>query len=724
MGKKFLVLCLLVGCSFSCAQQKVSFYSLKYKIFPKINIPSNSDVYMQKAALEFQKNFEILTKTKLTIEERTRFDKTENVLVLRVNPTQSSDFCIKKNKLNTTIVASSVENLHFGINEFFIKYTSLNFKQKSKQVGNPQLTYDIDLNSEINECYKADFSYREPYYSRNFNSDYSRWHKTNYLDLNWGIWGHNIPKILKKYQLPESAYAEVNGRRNKQQFCFSSNDLFKYLSTEIIKIYESDNALDRFMILPNDNFLSCTCDKCKKLGNTPTNASPAVFTFLNKLARKYKKLHFFTSAYNTVTEVPDFKAEKNIGLFYSTIKIQKGIPIEKSRYYNRFKKDITNWKDHVDDVYIWDYTVNFDNYFDLYPSLKVTQDNLKLYKKLGVHGVFLHGSEYNYSTLEDLKTYVFARMLWDTDIDLKEEITSFLNDNYSKKVAKLLSEFYIYLTDSFYNSKKELSIYSGIHQTAAKYLDPELLFTFYEDFDKYVQSNQYNQNYLQIATALTFLKLEIMRDYGFGKYGYARLFNNEIRVKSEIGTLLDKLDSYSRLAKISTYNEIQSSLRKYIIGWRETIFRYHRRNSYFFKKKFEVLSSLDEDYTNTSYLNDGAFGLLDYNTNWLLCSVDELVLKVKKEDVKNSKEITFSFLQDTKHRIYFPEVIRIKDTENNTIKRFRLPVEKDKWLKKEFVLRLPTEYEDEQLSDEFIISIEKKRGIGKNTLAVDEIIFN
>ena len=47
-----------------------------------------------------------------------------------------------------------------------------------------------------------------------------------------------------------------------------------------------------------------------------------------------------------------------------------------------------------------------------------------------------------------------------------------------------------------------------------------------------------------------------------------------------------------------------------------------------------------------------------------------------------------------------------------------------KLTKKEFILNLPTQYDDEQLSDEFFIIIEKNNKRGKNTLAVDEIIFN
>lgn len=104
--------------------------------------------------------------------------------------------------------------------------------------------------------------------------------------------------------------------------------------------------------------------------------------------------------------------------------------------------------------------------------------------------------------------------------------------------------------------------------------------------------------------------------------------------------------------------------------------------------------------------------------------MDDFVLKLKKDDIKESKQITFSFLQDTKHGIYFPYRIRLKDTENNTITSLMLPRNDKKITKKELIVTLPTRYDVEQLSDKFIIIIEKNNKRGKNTLAVDEIIFN
>jgi hypothetical protein len=725
MFKKYIFLTLCFLSFISCAQNKVTLYSKQHNIAPKISIPLAADILVTNAANDFNTKFKTITGQSLQIERSNSLNKNSNYILLRVNPTQRDAFCVYKRDRNITIQGKSAQDLQYGISDFFKRYTNLTYDL----LENTSVDFDVDEEIEIpevfNHCSSPTFAYREPYYAPNFNPDFRAWNKTNYLELEWGIWGHNLPKILKDYKLPETAYAKIGKKRIESQFCFTSDSLLKYTKESVKRIYDSDHALNKFMILPNDNSLVCTCETCTAVGNTSKDAAPAVFSFMNKLAESNRKATFFTTAYVTVKSVPKFKPEPNTGLFYSTIAIQKGIPIEKSKYFEKFEADIKKWTTYLQNVYVWDYTVNFDNYFDIYPTLKVTQENLKLYQKLGVNGVFLHGSEYNYSTFQKLKASILAKLLWNPNLDIEKEVTDYFNAKYSKKLAEVLGNYYNFITDAFYLSNKELSIYSGIHETAKKYLDPKVFFAFYDEFDTHTQANKFDKDYLKTATALTFLRLEIMRDYGFGKYGFANFnTNNEIIVKNEAAILLDNLTAYSKSAKLDTYNEVGYQLKDYIESWRKTIYRNHKKKNYFYKKPFEVISKMDEDYTNTKALNDGAFGLKDYNTNWHIASIDDLTLKIEKESIQNSEKITFTFLQDIKHNIFFPSLIEIKDEKLKTIKRVRLPLDDIKLDTKEVTIELPNSFDRKDLPDTFIVKISKSTIEGKNALACDEIIFN
>ncbi|WP_439131619.1 DUF4838 domain-containing protein [Polaribacter sp.] len=723
MFKKYIYVIIIFLSLTTCAQNKVILFSKEDKIAPKINIPLAADKLVTELATDFNNKFKAATGETLQIERSNGLNKNYTYILLRVNPTQKDNFCIYKKAGNITIQGSSTQNLGYAISHFFQKFTELSYSKMKEGIAPFQSK--IETPERFNSCESPGFEYREPYYSQNFEPEFRAWNKTNYLELEWGIWGHNLPKILKEYQLPESVYAKVGNKRVKSQFCFTSSDLFNYVNKSVKNIYDSDHALNKYMILPNDNNIVCTCNTCKAVGNTTKDAAPAVFTFLNKLAQKNRKSTFFTAAYVTVKNVPKFSTETNTGLFYSTIDIQKGIPIQNTKNFKQFDSDIKKWKKYVNNVYIWDYTVNFDNYFDIYPTLKTTQQNLKLYKKLGVNGVFLHGSEYSYSTFQNCKTTIFAKLLWNVDINIDDEITTYFSNQYSKKLANLLTNYLTFIDEAFLLSNKELSIYSGIDETVRKYLDPKVFFEFYNEFDTYTESNKFDKEYLKLATGLTFLKLEIMRNYGLGIYGYGILnANQQIIVKNEITSLLDNLNNYSRSSGLKTYNERKYKIEEYITNWRKSIYKHHKRKHYFYKKKFEVLSKLDEDYTKIEALNDGAFGLDDYNTNWHISSIDDLVLKIDKEGIAKAEKITFSFLQDLKHNIYYPSAIEILDTDYKVIKKLKLlpstiPIET-----RETSIELPKALDDVQLPNHFLIKIHKHSTKGKNAMACDEIIFN
>ena len=723
MFKKYIYIIIFFLSFSACGQNKVILFSKERKISPKINIPLSADKLVTKAAEDFNEKFKSITGESLKIERSNGLNNNYNYILLRVNPTQKEYICIYRKGQNITIQGSSTQNLSYAVSVFFQNYTRLNYQEISK--GKDTFDTEIEIPERFSTCSSPAFEYREPYYLSNFNPEFRAWNKTSYLELEWGIWGHNLPKILKEYTLPKSVYAKVGNKRIENQFCFTSDSLYKYVNKNVRKIYDSDHALNKYMILPNDNAIVCTCSTCKAVGNTDKNSAPAVFSFLNKLAKDNKKSSFFTTAYITVKEIPRFDAEANTGVFYSTINIQKGIPLENTKNFKTFKADIKKWRNYVKNVYVWDYTVNFDNYFDMYPIIKTTQQNLKLYQKLGVNGVFLHGSEYNYSSFQDLKATIFAKLLWNPDSNVNQEISDYFNNQYSKKLANVLTNYYAFVDDAFFVSNKELSIYSGIDKTVKKYLNPKVFFEFYDEFNTHTQINKFDKEFLKLATALTFLKLEIMRDYGLGIYGYGTLNNErQIIVKNEITTLLDNLARYSRSANLKVYNERNYKIEDYINSWRKSIYKYHKRKHYFYKKKFEVLSKLDEDYTNTKVLNDGAFGLDDYNTNWHISSIDNLVLKIDKAGIVKAEKITFSFLQDTKHKIYYPSAIEILDTNYKVIKKIKLQPKTINLETREISIELPKKLDDIQLPDSFIIKVTKNTTNGKNALACDEIMFN
>lgn len=710
---------LIVLISFSSCSQGVLLYSKKKKVEPVINIPLSADKFVVQNANYFNENFEKLTGHKLQIERSDGFKTSEFYIVLRINPTLKNDFCIKKTEKNITIQGKDYNNLFYGVGDFFKLYTELTYTSSSKNIQE-----EIRVEEVFEYCASPDFSYREPYFTPNFDPNFRKWYNTDYLELEWGIWGHNLPKKIKKYNPDETVYALINGERNKNQLCFSSENLFKFTDQEVQYIFENDFLLTKYMILPNDNGLSCTCEKCKAHGNTKEDASPAVFQFLNILAQKHPRLEFFTAAYGTVKSVPKFPARSNIGVFYSTIELQKGIPISYSPYFKEFQSEIRKWKKYTNNVYIWEYAVNFDNYFDIYPSISMIQKNLDLYRKLGANGVFIHGSEYNYGVFQNLKSTLYAKLLWNTSININTEIERYFYENFPEELADLLLNQYSIWEQRFFTKKEELGIYSGMEEIIKKYLYPKEFSEFYYKFIPYFESNKTNKEFVSLATSFTFLQLEIMRYYGLNKLGYADVIENRVEVKKEVHELLDNLEKFSQLAGIKTYNEVQYSITDYISGWRARMAQADKRKDFFYRKPFTIISNMDEDYTDKTVLNDGAFGLNYYNTNWHIASIDDIILKIDNESIGEAKQVSISFLQDLKHKIYYPSSIEIWNEKKETIRKVEINASDDVLNINEISVDLPLRNNQINSSNFFYLKISRSTNSGKNLLACDEIIFN
>lgn len=140
------------------------------------------------------------------------------------------------------------------------------------------------------------FEYRSIYSPSNRNEDLMPILGCGNIDYDWALWGHNLGKALGE-NLPDDAFALVDGARDHDQFCFSSPEIYGRLEHFVIDQYGEGAADDgqRFAIMPNDNAVVCGCERCKKLGNTAVSASPAVSALIERLARRFPHhlLHLF-----------------------------------------------------------------------------------------------------------------------------------------------------------------------------------------------------------------------------------------------------------------------------------------------------------------------------------------------------------------------------------------------------------------------------------------------
>jgi hypothetical protein len=713
----FVIILIFLGCQ--ATSKDFLLYSIENDL-PVVKIHNKNEIQF---ANDFCDLFESATSKRLKIIETEISPNNVGVVLKLVKQLSSAKvkqgFHISQVDKTVLIEGTSSDELQNGIRYFFIHYVKF-YKLAEIYLYDSPLT-EIILPKNFNYAQENAFEYREPYFIHNFDKEFRKWNNTQTIDEVWGLWGHNLGKFVEHINL--DMLATVDGKKNYEQFCFSSKELESAL-IEKLKTQHVDNpTVTKFMVMPNDNNLVCQCNLCMAAGNTKNNASPAVFTLLNKLSKKYSEYEFFSTAYITTQQPPNFKLEKNTGVMLSTMAFTKGVVYENSPKKEFIVNTINGWKNVSNKIYIWDYVINFDNYLGSYPTVLTTQQNLKLFQKMGVKGVFLHGNEDAYAAFSDMKAFLYAQILQNPDVDVIELINFYLKKRFPSKWESI-SKYYISIETKTMNSKVPLDIYGGWNQSLKKYLDYKELTTLHDELMGFINDfGVYEMNSINpLLTALHYQKLEMMRLNGVGINGFAQTSIEKPEdgiVKAEVNRMIVELKRFANISKIKVINESGQTTADYIKLWESQILNKIHKN-YIFGKQIEVLNELDEDYTKKSMLNDGAIGFYDYFNNWLLSTVDELEIKVKTEDVLLATSVDINFLNIPRHRIYLPESVEVT-VGDRVYKTVIEPANYATEISKHYV-NVPIIVKN---TDEFVkVKIIKQAEFKDKSTACDEIYFN
>ena len=577
--------------------------------------------------------------------------KDSKTIYVHVDNTATNDYSISINDNKVRLTASSDKNMLWLIYQW-IATISENDNRWNVQDLDPAIIALKDSQQNF------DFRYRSIYSSAMNAPDKIAISGDQHVDYDWGIWGHNLKKVFKNKEIPLDAMATINGEKTNEQFCFSSEILKKSISEYISDSYGNgeDGNTGWFSIIPNDNMKVCTCDKCKKVGNTDKSATPAVTSLIIKLAKEFPFHNFYTSAYNSTTDIPKNKLPENTGVIISAMDLPLNTLNTNSSQYTKWKKKVHQWQLVTNNIIIWDYMRNFDDYFTPYPCLLSIQNRLKWFKSLGIYGVFYNGSGDDYSTFDDLQTFIVSTLLKKTDIDVRDLTIKFLKNHYPQSY-QILFDYYSKLEEQIKQNNITLEWYTGIDYALKTYLNPNDFKYFYQELDKVSKrsEDEERKKLNMILTALNFTQLEIIRS------GYM----NNLTSKNDASIFLELLEGYSNFKNMNKYKEANGSICEYINAW--------NKNN-FFKLKESLGVIIKDEYSNGK-LTDGYYGFSnDYHLHWIFFNNKINELNINTGNLNNKLELEFSFLYATKWKIGLPSKIEVY--QDHILKKTWIPSNK------------------------------------------------
>ena len=227
-----------------------------------------------------------------------------------------------------------------------------------------------------------------------------------------------------------------------------SHGMFWTLCYNLIRNYisvETDKTLFQLGMSDNEDF--CNCENCQAEISKYTR-SGLVIRFANQVADVVKEwqdancpnrtIYLTVFAYLTVVQPPvklvngeyipldeSVRVRDNVVIRYAPMLEGYLFPLLNQEKNANAHFQMNGWKALAKHFAVWDYTVNFGEFYHQFPSWMTMYDNLKGYYDYGYIDVFNQGNSYSLN----LAFYWFdmwarTRLLWDIHLDyeqLKEE---------------------------------------------------------------------------------------------------------------------------------------------------------------------------------------------------------------------------------------------------------------------------------------------------------------
>ncbi len=473
--------------------------------------------------------------------------------------------------------------------------------------------------SEVPVCHEVSnpaFAYREvSYYYPNHSQLYADWHHLHTAVDREGMFGMFVHTF--KDLIPPARYFEAHpewfslngGRRSRDgQLCLSNPAVLEELCRRLADTMASAPEKKMWSVSNNDNYNACQCVECVRMDSLYGGPTGTLLHFVNQVARRFPDKTISTLAYQYTRCAPTnpaVKPEKNVNIMFCSIECGRELPIAVGPREASFRKDMEDWARLTDNIFMWDYVVQFRNFWDPFPNLHVLQPNLQFFCKNGVRLMFEQatGAD-NESSWMDIRCYMLAKLLWNPDADMDSIMKDFYYGYYGVS-GQYVKEIIDAMTSALIQSGQRLDIYGYPVDAAGGYLSPE-------------RRERYRQLMHDAWQAPLDSALEARLSFFYASLCFAELelaihedtVGNEV-IHSWLSGLTEILHEF----QVPQMMEMGISPDEY----RETILNYITKRAPGNKAQHKSVS-LRRPATapyNAAALTDGEAGILDYRYRWL-----------------------------------------------------------------------------------------------------------
>lgn len=500
------------------------------------------------------------------------------------------------------------------------------------------------------------FRYRQTQcYAMKNDSIYKWWNRLEEPEEAFaaGYWVHTFDKLLPAEVYGKSHpeyYAYFNGKRNPgkaSQWCLTNPEVFEIVSQRIDSIFKANPDKKLICVSQNDgNYTNCTCENCRKIDEEEGALSGSMIYFLNKLAARFPDKEFATLAYlYTMNPPKHIKPLPNVTVMLCDIDCDREVSLTENASGRQFMKALEGWSTIADNLFVWDYGINFDNYLSPFPNFHILQDNIRTFRD---HHVKMHFSQIASNWCGDfaeLRSYLVSKLMWNPDADVDKLMKHFLNGYYGA-AGDYLYRYIKVMEGALLGSGQRLWIYDSPVSHKNGMLRPALMRRYQKLFDEAEAAVSSDAVLLErvkrARMPLLYSELELLRT----------------ETEKDLVTVTQKLDYFEQEAKRMgdpMLNERNNHALDYCKLYRE---RYLPKENVNLAKGAKViwLQRPHERYEKLgeTALTDGLFGGAGFVESWVGWEGTDGAFVLDLGEVKEVRSIETDFLHQIGAWVLFP----------------------------------------------------------------------
>lgn len=314
------------------------------------------------------------------------------------------------------------------------------------------------------------FRYRQTYSYGNEDPDYYDWFRLEDPAQMFAsnLWVHTFNRLLPAAVYGKAHpeyYAMINGRRQPgahSQWCLSNPDVFNLAVQKIDSIFKANPGRNMISVSQNDgNDTYCTCPECKAVDSYEGSPSGSLIRFLNKLARRFPDKEFSTLAYLYSVRPPRHtKPLPNVNIMLCDIDCKREVPLTDNESGREFMQALEGWSKISNNLFIWDYGINFDNLVSPFPNFHILKDNINLFKKNHATMLFEQVNGTRGTDFSEMRAYMLSKLMWNPALNADSLMRQFMNGYYGP-AAPYLYQYQKLLEGGLLSSGTPLWIYDS-----------------------------------------------------------------------------------------------------------------------------------------------------------------------------------------------------------------------------------------------------------------------